>query len=353
MPTQPITNHSFRIKSLPSKLSLNKSSIGSWAWGIGFTFVIAAAGAGLSYLPGLSYLGPMAWAIILAVIYRQIWGYPERLHSGIQFSSQRLLRLAIVLFGLKLNMAVVLEQGASLLLRDAGTIVFSIAVTLLLAKWLKADFSLSLLLAIGTGVCGAAAIAAVAPILKAKEEDTAIGAGIIALVGTLFAIAYPLLFPFLGLSETEYGMWAGISLHEIAHVALAASPAGQDALAMGLLVKLGRVLLLVPLSFLLLYWMKRTGKAADGSKIAFPWFLLGFIAMSLVGSYVFGHYITVPQTVLDSVSAGTTYLLTMAMVGLGLKVSLNDLRSKAFRPLIAMLGASVLLSLLSTAAVRF
>ena len=89
------------------------------------------------------------------------------------------------------------------------------------------------------------------------------GVGAIALTGTLFAVAYTVLRPFLPLSDVEYGMWAGVSLHEIAHVALAGAPAGQDALAMALLAKLGRVFLLVPLCFVLMYVMKRKGKG-DG-----------------------------------------------------------------------------------------
>ncbi|TGU71773.1 putative sulfate exporter family transporter, partial [Mesorhizobium sp. M00.F.Ca.ET.186.01.1.1] len=143
-----------------------------------------------------------------------------------------------------------------------------------------------LMLGVGTGVCGAAAIAAVSPIIQAKEEDTAIGVGIIALVGTIFAILYTVLRPFLPLSALDYGMWSGISLHEIAHVALAAAPAGQDGLAIGLLAKLGRVLLLVPLCFLLMFWMKRSGKLQGEAKVEFPWFLIGFLVMSLFGSYV-------------------------------------------------------------------
>jgi uncharacterized integral membrane protein (TIGR00698 family) len=251
------------------------------------------------------------------------------------------------LYGLKLNIDVVLHQGLGLLVYDAGVIVFAILLTLLLAKWLKAEPSLSLMLGVGTGVCGAAAIAAVSPIIQAKEEDTAIGVGIIALVGTIFSILYTVLRPYLPLTPVEYGMWSGISLHEIAHVALAAAPAGQDGLAMGLLAKLGRVLLLVPLCFILMYWMKRTGKVQGGSKIEFPWFLIGFLVLSVFGSYVLGSLIPVSEGFQTGVSNVTTFVLTMAMVGLGLNVNLRALRTKAARPLIAMSITSVLLSVLS------
>ncbi len=337
------TSHSFK------KINPNGRSKGRFLGGILFTFVIALIGFGFSKLPEVGRIGPLACAILLAVIYRQIWGYPEKLRSGIQFSAKRLLRVAIILFGLKLNIDVVIHQGLGLLVRDAGTIIFAVGVTLLLAKWFKADLSLSLLLGIGTGVCGAAAIAAVSPIVKAKEEDTAIGAGIIALVGTFFAIVYTLLRSVLPLNGIQYGMWCGVSLHEIAQVALAGAPAGPNALAVALLAKLGRVFLLVPLSFLLIYIMNRKAKTGSDNqaKIEFPWFLVGFIIMSLIGSYLIGPVIPISAGVMTSVSTLSSFILTMAMIGLGLNVSFKELRTKALRPLIAMVITSILLSVLT------
>jgi uncharacterized integral membrane protein (TIGR00698 family) len=318
-----------------------------WAEGIAFTFLFALLAYALAKVPGFDHIGPLACSIIMAVIYRQIWGYPEKIRSGIEFSSKKLLRYAIVLYGLKLNIDVVIHHGLGLLLRDVGTAVFAIVLTVFLAKWMKADSGLSLLLGIGTGICGAAAIAAVSPIVKAKEEDTAIGAGVIALVGTLFAIGYTILRPYIHLTNIQYGIWSGVGLHEIAHVALAAAPSGRDALAIGLLAKLGRVLLLVPLSFILMYWMKRTGKIEKDTKIEFPWFLIGFIIMSIFGSYVVGKHLIIPKTIMNDISTLTTFLLTMAMVGLGLNVSLKALRTKALKPLIAMFITSILLSFLT------
>ncbi|RUL49036.1 YeiH family protein [Lysinibacillus antri] len=337
-----------KVETFPQKFKhtfLPSASL--WLAGIFFTFIIAILGFVLAKAPGFAYIGPLAIAIIIAVIYRQIFGYPEKIRLGIQYSAKKLLRYAIILYGLKLNIDVVFHQGMGLLVRDIGTIVFSIFLTMWLAKKIKADFSLSLLLGIGTGVCGAAAIAAVSPILKAKEEDTAIGAGIIALVGTLFSIGYILLKPFFHLTNMQYGIWTGISLHELAHVALASAPAGQDALAIALLAKLGRIFLLIPLSFILIYWLRHTGRFESDMKIEFPWFLIGFLIMSLIGSYVLGKLIIIPTTILDDISNLMTLLLTMAMVGLGLNVNLKELCSKALRPFIAMLITSILLSFIT------
>ena len=331
----------------PSKSKNEITTYLSWIKGVAFTFLIAFLGYLLAMVPGFTHVGQLACAIIIAVIYRQIFGFPLGIQSGITFSSKRLLRLAIILYGLKLNIATVLSDGLGLLLRDAGVIIFAIFLTIWLAKALKADKTISLLLGIGTGVCGAAAIAAVAPIIKSKDEDTAMSVGIIALMGTVFAIGYTILRPFLPLDAISYGIWAGTSLHEVAHVALAGAPAGEDGLAIALLAKLGRVFLLVPLCFIFIYMMKRKNKGEESeATIEFPWFLVGFIILSTLGSYVFGHSIPVSDEVMNGVFSLTTWLLTAAMVGLGLNVSLRDVRTKALRPLVAMTLTSVALSLL-------
>ncbi|WLV25041.1 putative sulfate exporter family transporter [Aciduricibacillus chroicocephali] len=321
------------------------SPISKWLGGVAFTFLIALLGYLLAKVPGFDHVGQLACSIIIAVVYRQFAGYPELFRSGIEFSSKKLLRLAIILYGLKLNMNVVFHDGLSLLLRDAVIIIFAIFFTIWLAKLLKADKMISLLLGVGTGICGAAAIAAVAPIVKSKDEDTAIGVGIIALIGTVFSVGYTLLHPIIGLTDIQYGIWSGMSLHELAHVALAAAPAGEDALAIGLLAKLGRVFLLIPVCFIFILIMKRKNKDdEETAKVEFPYFLLGFILLSFLGSYVLGHIIPIPAGTFEVVANVTTWLLTAAMVGLGLNVNLKDLRTKALRPLIAMIITSILVS---------
>ncbi|MFF2288889.1 YeiH family protein [Peribacillus butanolivorans] len=336
-----ITSSPNKQKKAAKKLNV------SLIYGIGFTLIIAVLGFILAALPGLNHIGPLACAILLAVVYRQVFGYPKKLRTGIQFSSKKLLRFAIILYGLKLNMIVIFHQGFPLLLRGTITIIFSIVVLMIIAKWLKADFNLSLLLSVGTGICGAAAIAAVSPIIKAKDEDTAMGVGIIALVGTVFSIIYTLIYPFLSIGPMNYGNWVGISLHEIGHVALAAAPAGQDALAHALLAKLTRVFLLIPVCFILMLWMKKKGKIEGEARFEFPWFLIGFIVMSFVGSYIIGNKVLVSQKVMSDIADFTALMLTMSMTGLGLNISLKELRTKAIRPLIAIIITSFLLSSLT------
>lgn len=324
------------------------NNVTSYIGGILFTLLISFIGYLLARIPGLSMIGQMGCAIIIAVIYRQIWGFPSHFSKGIYFSSKILLRVAIIFYGLKLDMSVLFAEGPTLLLKDILVITFSIFVMLWLSKYFKGNDKISLLLGIGTGVCGAAAIAAVAPIVKSDDDETAISVGIIALVGTIFAIAYTLIHPILPQSDLQYAIWSGLSLHELGHVALAAAPAGEEPLAMALLAKLGRVFFLVPLCFILVAVMNRKNKDTnEKQKVPFPYFLIGFIIMSLIGSYVLNVYIFIPNTLLTGISVFTTWCLTTAMVGLGLNIHLAEVRKKALKPLFAMLITSVLLSILS------
>lgn len=321
--------------------------VNNFIGGILFTLVIALMGFLLAKLPVFEYIGPLATAIIIAFIYRQIFGYPYKVASGIQFSSKILLRAAIILYGLKLNIDIVFSQGLTLLMQSVIVIAFSIGASFIFAKMIKADMTISMLVGVGTGVCGAAAIAAVAPILKSKDEDTAISIGIIALLGTVFSIGYIFIGPYLPLTFVEYGTWAGLSLHELAHVALAAEPAGVDALAMALLAKLSRVFLLVPLCFILILFIRRNGRGESVNKIPFPYFLIGFVLMSLLNSYVLGKHIPVDEKVMEGISALTSILLTMAMTALGLNINLKDTIKRASRPFAVILSVSVMLSVLA------
>lgn len=306
--------------------------------GIAFTIIIALSGLLLANIPPFSLVGGMLSAILIAVLYRNLIGYPEQLREGIRVVSYHGLRFAIILYGFKLNIDLVLRDGIPLLLQGLLTIVMAITVTMVLSKVFKADQGISLLLGIGTGICGAAAIAAVSPILKSSDEDTAISVGIIALVGTFFAVGYTFINSYFSLPPTIYGPWSGITLHEIAHVAAAATPAGPEALSLALLAKLARVFLLIPVSFVLSLWARRKDNSNNKSA-PFPWFLLGFILTSLIGSYL-----PIPKEILNFISQAASFILATSMVGLGLNVTLASLKKRALRSLAAMFISSVVVS---------
>ncbi len=210
-------------------------------------------------------------------------------------------------------------------------------------KLLRGDKNIALLLGVGTGVCGAAAIAAVAPIFKSREKDTAISIGIIALIGTIFSLIYTAIYAIFSMTTNVYGAWSGVSLHKIAHVVLAGGFGGSDALKIALLGKLGRVFLLIPLTIVLILIMRfRSSESSSKGRISIPYFLIGFVIMALVNTYV-----TIPSVLLNILNTVSTICLLMAMVALGLNVAFKDLKNRALKPLMTIIITSICLSSLA------
>lgn len=310
--------------------------------GILFTIIIASISFFLSKLPFLNYLGALAISIILAVVIRNTLPYPQKWISGLNFSSKKILRFAIILYGIRLNIVVVLNEGLPLIARSAGVIIGVILLTIVVGKILGVEDRLMMLLAFGTGICGAAAIAAVSPIIKAKEEDTAMAVGMIALMGTIFSLFYPTVGHLLHLTPEAYGYWSGYSLHEIAHAALAGAAFGDASLTPALLAKLSRVLLLFPVTLLLVGFIKmRNG--GDGQKASFPYFLLGFLAVSAIGTWGMEKG-WLSQDIQNIVAQTGTFFLAVAMAALGMSVDLKELKVRALKPLIMLTIVSIILS---------
>ncbi|MBO1198711.1 YeiH family putative sulfate export transporter [Staphylococcus simiae] len=311
--------------------------------GLLLTFVVALFSFLVAKLPVLDKVGALTIAILIAIFYRHFKGYPEAYRSGITFSSKYLLRFAIILYGLKLNIFDIIGQGSKLLAIDVGVVIFSIGMMLLVNRLLNGDKNIALLLGVGTGICGAAAIAAVAPIFKSKENDTAISIGIIALIGTIFSLIYTAIFAVFSMTTNVYGAWSGVSLHEIAHVVLAGGFGGSDALKIALLGKLGRVFLLIPLTIVLVLVMRfKSSESTEKSRVSIPYFLIGFVIMALVNTYI-----TIPPTILNILNTISTICLLMAMVALGLNVAFKDLKNRALKPLVTIVITSICLSTLA------
>ena len=319
-----------------------KNNARPFLYGILFTIIVAAISYLLSYVPVLSSIGALAIAIIISMIYRNSIGYPEPLRGGITFVSKKLLRVAIILYGLKLNLYIIATDGLWLLLGGIFVILFSVFMLVFINKLFNGNENIALLLGFGTGICGAAAIGTVSSIIKSDEEDTAISIGLISLVGTFFALIYTFLFPVVNLTDSVYGMWAGLSLHEIAQVVLAGS-VSQDSLAFSLLAKLSRVFLLVPVSFVLMYsWSKRTTGENSKQKVNFPYFLIGFLLLAVINTFI-----AIPENISQAIDEIAKFLMIMAMVGLGLNVSFKSLLNKAKVPMISLLVTSSLLSIIT------
>lgn len=317
--------------------------------GVVLTLALALVAQDLVSYPGFSIMGQLVIAILLGILWRAVMGFPESIVTGIQFSSKKLLRYGIILLGMRLNLGDILHAGPKVLAIAIITIVFTIFVVYWISKMFSVEKKLGILTACGTAICGAAAVIAIAPQLKANDDETAVGAATVAILGTIFTVLYTLLYPFLGLTQTGYGVFAGGTLHEIAHVIAAAAPGGNTAVDMAVIVKLTRVALLVPIAIIIgfLASVNADGQKPSLKNLPIPWFIFGFLAMSAVNTLgIFPHEFA-------SALVSIAYLLmAMAMAGLGLNVDIVTFRRMGLKAAASGFIGSVLLSVLGFALLK-
>ncbi len=311
--------------------------------GMVLTLILALVARELSTLPILNIMGSMVLAILLGFTWRSLMGIPETAAVGVNYASKQILRYGIILMGLRLDIPGILAAGPQAILLDILAILIAITVITFLGKKAGLNKRLATLIAIGTGVCGAAAIAAAAPVIKARDDETAVSVAIIALLGTLFTIIYTLLYPLLNLTQFQYGLFSGSTLHELAHVIAAAQPGGAASVDLALLVKLGRVALLVPVVLLLgviFISENKTEAAENWRQLPVPWFIFGFLAFSAINTAQI-----LPSFLTTTLIQGGVFLLTMAMAGLGLNVSLEMIKKVGTKSLGVGLAGSLILSI--------
>ena len=271
--------------------------------------------------------------------------------------ANKLLRLGIILLGFKLNLHDLFTKGIKCLPIAAVLVAVMVCVTYNIAKLLKVNPQLAMLTAGGTSICGAAAVMGLSgsmPVLPEeedeKEQNEVMAVATVAIMGTIYALAEIFILPHFGMTNQQLGIASGASLHEIAH-AVAAGGA-FNSINVATIMKLSRVLMLVPASiFIAIWWNARHSKVENGGKhkISFPWFMLGFIAASVIGTYV--PFITAHASTL--VEAGYVFL-GMAMAALGINVNFKVIFKQGRTAFLASFLASIVLVVLAClAAVLF
>ncbi|WP_259455738.1 putative sulfate exporter family transporter [Bacillus sp. PK3_68] len=331
-----------RMQSYAQERPKKQSKPHRVAKGVALTFLIAVIAGFIAKLPFFQIMGIMILSILIGMIWKNTAQVKADYQEGIQFSSKVLLRAGIILLGFRLNLLDIAAAGYAVLATDVLVIAFTMTFILLLGKVFKLDKHLSMLIAAGTAICGAAAIIAVAPIIKNKQEHTAIAVSCIAILGTIGALLYIFLFPHLPISKYEYGVLTGATLHELAHVVAAAVPGGAESSQAAIVVKLGRVLLLIPVALIISLIINRKELTEKGLKsLPIPWFIFGFLFASFINTLDF-----IPESVVTYLLLLSTYLLAMGMAGLGLNVNYKDFAREGMKPVgVAIVGFAGLLAL--------
>lgn len=287
-------------------------------------------------------LSPMIIGIVLGMVYANSlrMHLPDTWVPGIQFCSKKILRLGIILYGFRLTFQDVVAVGTAGIVIDAIVVTVTIIGGYWLGKLLRMDRDIALLTSIGSGICGAAAVLGAEATLRTKPYKTAVAVATVVIFGTLSMFLYPIAYRagILDLSPVQMGIFGGSTLHEVAHAVGAGNAMGGEIANVTVIVKMIRVMMLVPVLLVLAWWVAASrksvavaegGEAAGKSKIAVPWFALGFLAV-----IAFNSFDLLPAAVVDVINYIDTFLLTMAMAALGAETSFDKFKQAGAKPFV-------------------
>ncbi len=284
-------------------------------------------------------ISPMIIGIVLGMLYANSLrnNLPETWVPGIQFCSKRLLRLGIILYGFRLTFQDIAAVGTAGIIIDIIVVTVTIVGGVAIGRLLKMDRDIALLTSVGSGICGAAAVLGAESTIQTKPYKTAVAVATVVIFGTIAMFIYPIAYRsgILQLTPSEMGIFAGSTLHEVAHAVGAGNAMGPEVANTAIIVKMIRVMLLIPVLFSLGYWVavkvrrSETAEAGHRGKVAIPWFALGFL-----GVIMFNSLDLLPQSVIAVIEYIDTFLLTMAMVALGAETSIDKFKKAGAKPFI-------------------
>lgn len=303
--------------------------------GFALAAALGLAGVALATVPLLArwQLSALTVAIVLGMLLGNAAGarLPASLAPGIAYSQRDLLRIGVALYGLRISVQQIAAVGPAAIALDLAIVGSTLALGLWIGRrWLGLDRDTALLTACGSAICGAAAVLATERVLRSEPGKVAIAVASVVLFGTLNIFLYPILYPHLGLAEHAFGVYAGATVHEVAQVVAVGNAIGPQAADTAVIVKLTRVLLLVPF-LLLLGWREARAGGARG-RIVVPWFALAFVGVCVLNSLV-----ALPPALHARLLDLDTFLLATAMAALGLETRFTRLRALGAKPLLLAL----------------
>lgn len=299
-------------------MNSSKSSWQNYLPGLLAAGVIAGLSVLLSaYIP---FLGAATLALLLGIVLANSGIDFFRLNKGMEFSERKVLEAAIVLFGFGISAGIFAELGSTTWAFVSISVVVILLAAFLIGKAFRLTNRLSFLLGAGSAICGTTAIGAVAPLIKSKEEETGLSIGIINLLGTIGLFLLPAISAMMGLSEDDAGILIGGVLQSMGHVVGAAFTLGEEVGTLATVVKMGRILLIVPLLIIAYLVSLRTAEKSTGRFKGFPWFVPLFMV-----SIALAQWTVFPEQLAAILADMGDYLLIAAMVGIGFKIRIRQL----------------------------
>lgn len=309
----------------------------------------------------LPVIGGPVFAILFGMILSMLLKKRARYQAGIAFTSKKILQYAVILLGFGLNLSEIAKVGARSLPIICATITTSLVVAFLLHKWLRVPNNISVLVGVGSSICGGSAIAATAPVVGADDEEIAQSISVIFLFNILAALLFPSFGGLLGMSNEGFGLFAGTAINDTSSVTAAASTwdtlhgTNGAVLEYATIVKLTRTLAIIPITLVLAVYRtwqaKRGGNATSGSfdiKKIFPFFILFFVLASVITTVC--SVAGVDASVFQPFKELSKFFIILAMAAIGLNTNLVKLVKSGGKPIfmgaccwVAITGVSLLM----------
>ena len=280
--------------------------------------------------------GPVI-GIVLGIVVRNLLSPGARYTPGIAFAGKKILQWSIIALGFGLSLDQVAKTGLESLSVTLVTMTVAFLAAWLLGRWLGVHDKLKILIGVGTAICGGSAIAAVTPIIRPDDHDTAFAISTIFLFNLVAVLLFPLLGHLLHLSDFGFGMWAGTAINDTSSVVAAGYSYSRAAGDFATIVKLTRATLIIPVCIVLAIAVAVREKRRGGSDFKlsriFPWFILWFLVASAVRSAGF-----VPVALQAPLHVAAEFLIVVALTAVGLSANLRRMASTGVRPILLGLG---------------
>lgn len=303
--------------------------------GLLFVGLFACASLYIATMPWIKQIGisSLVIAIILGIVYGNTLRnqLPAEWTPGIQFAAKKLLRLAIILYGFRISF----QEIASIGIEGVTLDIIIVSSTLFLGSYIgmrlfKLDHHLAILISAGAAICGAAAVLAVEDVLKSEPYKASVAVGTVVLFGIIAMLLYPILqkIGLFGFTDIQFGLFSGASIHEVAQVVVAGANISPAASNTAVIVKMTRVLLLVPVLLLLPFYQgQNPTSGSPKQKVVIPWFAVFFILVIGINSLL-----SFPKDLINLINSIDAFLLTMAMAAIGIETNLKKIKHVGAKP---------------------
>lgn len=313
------------------------------------------------YIEGLMLIhlvGASVIALFIGMAINSFWN-PDILQEGLKFTSKKILKFAIILLGASLSVNTILTVGKISLSVMIFTLLTCFGGGYFIGKALGLNWELSNLISAGTGICGGSAIAAIAPVIDAEDKEIAYAMSATFLFDMAMIVLFPIMGHWLGLSDMAYGLWAGTAVNDTSSVVAAGYAFSESAGDFATMVKLTRTLSIIPaviiFALINIRLKQKSQLCSDGKadeslsgKVnfisLFPWFILGFVGLSVVNSMGF-----IPAAASGAAKELSKFLMVAALAAIGLNTSFKDMKKAGFAPMLHGFIVSVLVVIVAIA----